>query len=245
MVSTKRIAEAQRKHNEAMSRFYKANPNPVCSVCRKPIPEPTKAQRDQWWRRGTLICSRECALLAKKTSKRKAYKKKMEASYPNGVPCSTCGKPIAYEEMGKSQRTTFYRTGRVYCSMECTKKAQTSALLKAKKSMTHAQKIEQAKTKAKVFVEKNIHMNKKQFQIQRLVGGELEYVVDLGDTYAQIDVAFPEKKIGIEIDESHHGSKRQQKADTLRDEKLSQLGWIIYRFSEKEPVEKILSIALK
>lgn len=244
MVSEARQKEAERKHRIAMERFYNSNPNPICSICQKPMPTPTKAQRDQWWRRGTLICSAKCKEIAKKTGKRNAYEKRMETKYPDGVPCTVCGKAMMFDDMGKSQRAYFYKFGVVYCSKECSHSVIVDTLRNARAQLTHAEKIRIAKKTAETLVKNNFHINPLQRKVSEMLGWEMEYVVDIGDTYARIDIALPTEKIGIEIDDKAHARKERKEWDKIRDKRLRELGWKIYRFSDKTNATKIVSTVL-
>ena len=246
MVSVARQKEAQRKHEEAMRRFYKSNPNPVCMICGKSINNPTKQQRDKWFERGKIYCSKECSKKAQTIGISIASEKEFKKKFNGTVVCSMCGKII--DKTTNTMRATHRKTGRIYCSKECAGKARGKQARSIWSNPDKKKKFLQtsAYKKAKTFAEQGIHINPLQKKIHEVMGGELEYVVLYGDTYAQIDVAFPKKKIGIEIDEYHHyHSARVSSHDKKRDKALAKLGWKIYRFSDKETVDNIRSIVFK
>jgi hypothetical protein len=68
-----------------------------------------------------------------------------------------------------------------------------------------------------------------------------EYAVPLGKrkigypTCYKIDIAYPEKMIGIEVDGYSHCSRKE--LDKKKTQKLNSLGWKILRFSNKEIME--------
>jgi very-short-patch-repair endonuclease len=56
----------------------------------------------------------------------------------------------------------------------------------------------------------------------------------MGHHYS-IDFAMPDIKLGIEVDGAlFHSTEEQIRTDTQRDQKLSQLGWTILRFTDKD-----------
>ena len=50
----------------------------------------------------------------------------------------------------------------------------------------------------------------------------------------KLDLAFPQEKIGIEIDGQSHGTRLGAERDARKDSILSRLGWIVLRFSNAE-----------
>ena len=55
-----------------------------------------------------------------------------------------------------------------------------------------------------------------------------------GEPIAEIDVAWPPVRYGIEVDGPHHLLPAQQQADRARDRRLSTCGWVIDRFTTEE-----------
>lgn len=50
-----------------------------------------------------------------------------------------------------------------------------------------------------------------------------------------IDIAFPEERVGLEVDGLHwHGSPQQQHADIWREREIEEAGWVIWRVSERD-----------
>lgn len=76
-----------------------------------------------------------------------------------------------------------------------------------------------------------------------------QFEVQYGGIAYPIDFAIPHLKIGVEADgETFHSSPKQMIHDKERDMKLSQVGWTILRFTDKEienRLERVLSTILK
>lgn len=86
-----------------------------------------------------------------------------------------------------------------------------------------------------------------QLLLQSKIGGELEHVVSFGIKIGSvpgwpcsytIDIAFPEYKLGFEVDGESHRSPKARIVDARRDERLAALGWKIVRFWNKEVLEE-------
>lgn len=76
-----------------------------------------------------------------------------------------------------------------------------------------------------------------------------QFEVKFGSITYPIDFAFPHLKIALEADgEAFHSSPKQIEHDKERDMKLSQLGWTVLRFKDKEideQVERVMSAVMK
>ena len=55
-----------------------------------------------------------------------------------------------------------------------------------------------------------------------------------GTLIAEIDIAFPDRKLAVEIDGPHHWLPEQARKDRIRDRRLQALGWTVIRFSVYE-----------
>jgi hypothetical protein len=55
-----------------------------------------------------------------------------------------------------------------------------------------------------------------------------------GRFIARVDFAYPDKKIYIEVDGSHHETRKQREADVERQNRLSRAGWRPLRYSEAQ-----------
>jgi very-short-patch-repair endonuclease len=49
-----------------------------------------------------------------------------------------------------------------------------------------------------------------------------------------VDFAYPEKKIYIEVDGSHHETRKQREDDLRRQNKLSRAGWLPFRYTRAD-----------
>lgn len=247
MVSPARQAEANRKHQEGMERLFKVCPNPVCATCGIAIPTPTKFQRDQYWRRGRMYCSPNCSHQAKCVSSHRDSVKKFLSKFPDGCHCDWCGEEIT--DPTASQRATYRKTKRIYCSVECGKKKKASASTQYRKRLAKSEWLDLQARQAKSRQDKWTGQHDWQKLIHHISGLEMEYVVKCENNVAILDLADPQQKIGIEIDERHHNYPNHKRHDQQRDEELRKLGWKIYRFSDEDDFETVLtqirSIVLK
>jgi hypothetical protein len=76
-----------------------------------------------------------------------------------------------------------------------------------------------------------------QMVLHLLTGYEMEYPVSTGRAnwkYAMMDLANPQLKIAIECDGRSHNTIRQKNRDRIKEEMLTQLGWIVLRFLNEE-----------
>jgi hypothetical protein len=55
-----------------------------------------------------------------------------------------------------------------------------------------------------------------------------------GRFVARVDFAYPDKKVYIEIDGSHHETRKQRQADLARQNKLARAGWLPLRYTRDE-----------
>jgi len=72
----------------------------------------------------------------------------------------------------------------------------------------------------------------------------LGYVQSLGHVpgyphHYKIDLAYPERKVGIEIDGGSHCTLERQSQDRKKEAKLSELGWTIVRFTNRQVKEDL------
>lgn len=60
-----------------------------------------------------------------------------------------------------------------------------------------------------------------------------------------VDIAHVGYKIAIEVDGKSHGLKRQQQIDRFKEKTLSNLGWIVLRFSNERVMEHLEECVLE
>ena len=78
-----------------------------------------------------------------------------------------------------------------------------------------------------------------------------EYTVSLGKrlkgypTHYKLDLAWPERRIAVEVDGYSHVALVRRRQDQKKDEKLAALGWLVLRFTNKEVLTSSESVAEK
>lgn len=79
------------------------------------------------------------------------------------------------------------------------------------------------------------------------LGWPTEAIVAPGDGerpyHYKLDIAHPTMKVCVEIDGGSHFSLARQASDRRRDERLSRLGWLTFRFSNREAMERTAECA--
>jgi len=61
----------------------------------------------------------------------------------------------------------------------------------------------------------------------------------------KIDVAFPDVKLGVEIDGASHGSLKRKAQDRKKEKALKLLGWKVLRFSNSVVMKKTKWVVLQ
>ena len=63
---------------------------------------------------------------------------------------------------------------------------------------------------------------------------EWDVIDGSGRWLARVDFAYPEKKVYIEVDGSHHETRRQYVDDLARQNELARAGWLPLRFTKED-----------
>jgi hypothetical protein len=90
-----------------------------------------------------------------------------------------------------------------------------------------------------------------QVLLSECLGWQMEYPISLGKrtreypTCYKVDVAFPEKKIAIEIDGKGHLMKLNMEKDLKKTQKLKELGWKVLRFTNLEIMTTLSKVLLQ
>lgn len=167
----------------------------------------------------------------------------------------------------KAQIGLFNRTGRIYCSRECSKawaarrssetmaatnRKYASARMTARNPMRHADVREKVKTSLRAMGWKppvrrgnGTGPTAPQLALASSLGWPMEVAVPTKikqsarthPTCYKLDIANPTLKIGIEVDGNSHYSRKAQ--DAKKDALLRSLGWTVLRFSNKEVTERL------
>lgn len=242
MRTKKQEEHSQALHQHSMERFYQSCPNPCCMVCGTPITEPTKQQRDKWFERHTIYCSRQCSKEAQRRGVVEASEQDFQSLFPQGAECTWCHKKLPKTTL--TMRATYRKKKRLYCSETCSRKAKSMSTQTQRANPERYQQtlVKTGRAKARAFVERNLRIHPYQQTLHQHLGGELEYVVPLSKSYAQLDLAFPSLKLAVEIDEPAHRNQQRRRIDEPRDLELNQLGWSVLRFYDELEVSLIESI---
>jgi hypothetical protein len=59
----------------------------------------------------------------------------------------------------------------------------------------------------------------------------------------KLDIAHPTMKVCVEVDGGSHCSLARRESDRRRDERLSRLGWLTFRFSNRDAMERTAECA--
>lgn len=86
-----------------------------------------------------------------------------------------------------------------------------------------------------------------QRRLAEFLGWPTEVAVTPGDGerpyHYKADIAHPSMKVLVEVDGGSHCSLARQASDRRRDERLSSLGWMTFRFSNLEAMERTAECA--
>lgn len=81
-----------------------------------------------------------------------------------------------------------------------------------------------------------------QRKIAEVLGWPCEQIVAPGDGerpyHYKLDVAHPAMKVCVEIDGGSHCSRARRASDARRDARLASLGWLTFRFSNRDAMER-------
>ena len=188
--------------------------------------------------------------------------------------CFVCKKEMYWEKMSKGQKDSLRRSGRIYCSRECSKEycrvissktmAKTNrkyASERMKNNNPMKNKISREKMSAtlKAIGHKPIIRGGNGYGPtvpQKLLANILKWDMELsiitnqkrGSGYPscyKIDIADEILKIGIEVDGRSHGLLKKQAEDKKKTLFLNGLGWTILRFKNEEILKDLDSCVKK
>jgi hypothetical protein len=179
------------------------------------------------------------------------------------VHCTTCGTEFDLSPQPYHRRVKWTKFKRAFDTDECLKKwvskdsgermartnrAHASARMKANNPMAREGSREKMKaTLAEIGHKPHIRRGnghpptQPQQRLADFLGWETEAVIAPKDGerpyHYRMDVAHPAMKVGIEVDGSSHCSLARQASDRRKEERLRSLGWLLFRFSNREAME--------
>jgi Protein of unknown function (DUF559) len=86
-----------------------------------------------------------------------------------------------------------------------------------------------------------------QKRLAEYLGWPMEVALAPGDGerpyHYRADIAHPSMKVCVEVDGASHSSLVRQVSDRRKEERLSSLGWLVFRFSNQEAMERTAECA--
>lgn len=183
------------------------------------------------------------------------------------VPCTECG--TVFEMIEKSTRDSYRRRGRAYCSQTCARahSARVSAQNMAETNRKHAPARMRARNpmrradvrdrmaatlreighRPRVRGGNGKPVPVPQATLAAFLGWPTDVVVAPGDGdrpyHYKLDIAHPTMMVCVEIDGGSHYSLARRESDRRRDARLASLGWLTFRFSNREATERTAECA--
>lgn len=181
--------------------------------------------------------------------------------------CTECGNSLTLTI--KTRIDAYRRTGRTYCRDLCrdawvsrnasermarTNKAHASARMKERNPMRRPEvRAKMAATLKEIGHKPHLRggngkpVPEPQARLAAHLGWPTEVIVAPMDGerpyHYKIDVAHPTMKVCVEVDGRSHYSLARQTSDRRRDERLSRLGWLMFRFSNRAAMERTAECA--
>lgn len=171
--------------------------------------------------------------------------------------CTMCGKEV---EITKYHLYSFRKTGRVYCSKECSTKYRSiiSSRIMAETNRKYASErmkrnnpMSRPGAKAKMIATLkatghcpktrggNGQLTRQQEALAKALGWPTEYAIPTQKIPGtpknyKVDIACPEIKLAIEVDGHSHTLPSRREEDRKKEKALESLGWKILRFWNQE-----------
>lgn len=181
--------------------------------------------------------------------------------------CTECGKEVILTT--KVKIDTYRRSGRTYCQDACrdawVKRDRSARMARtnrkhASQRMIDRNPMARPEVRAKVSEMLKAIGHKPRAQggngkptpePQRLLAEHLgwptEVIVAPSDGempwHYKLDIAHPSMMVCVEVDGGSHYSMARQESDRRRDARLSCLGWLVFRFSNREAMERTAECA--
>jgi len=186
---------------------------------------------------------------------------------PIELTCAECG--ATFMEQRKARIDAARRSGRAYCRDSCrdawvlrsrsrtmadTNRRHASARMRANNPMHR----EDSREAMKATLERIGHRPRErggngsklpdpQKRLSDFLGWPTEVIVapsDGGRPYHyKLDIAHPTMMVCVEVDGASHYSRARHASDTRRDARLASLGWLTFRFSNRDAMERTAECA--
>lgn len=192
---------------------------------------------------------------------RSCYRLRM-ARKPVEAACTECEVPVTLTD--KSKIDKFKKNGRAYCTPECrdtwVKRASSQRMARTnrKYASQHMRKNNpmhnpESREKMRMTLGEIKHKPNRrggngkpppepQHRLAEFLGWPMEVVIVPKDGeqpyHYRVDIAHPSMKVTIEVDGSSHTSLERQESDRRKDKRLFGLGWLVFRFSNREAMER-------
>lgn len=181
--------------------------------------------------------------------------------------CTECGKSFVLTT--KARIDTYHRSGRTYCTTTCrdvwVKRDRSQRMAQTNRRHASARMTERNPMRVKATREKMSATLRRikhkprqrggnsaptplpQHTLAQHLGWPTEVVVTPSDGarpyHYKADIAHPTMKVCVEVDGPSHFPLSRQRSDKRRDERLASAGWLTFRFSNQDAMERTAECA--
>lgn len=181
---------------------------------------------------------------------------------PVNAVCTECGTSVILTE--KSKIDSFRSRGRTYCTTTCrdtwvnrrrsvtmaeTNRKHASERMRRNNPMARpevrakmSQSLKAMGHKPRVQGGNGRPLPEPQVRLAEFLGWPTEFTVIPHDGempyHYKADIVHPTMKVCVEVDGGSHFSRARQASDRRRDERLRSLGWLVFRFSNRDAMER-------
>ncbi len=213
-----------------------------------------------WKKSGRVYCGPDCVkvMRGQVAADRRASRQ---------ANCAACAK--VFEVRGKAKLEVWRRSGRTFCSDGCRDliKSQESSERMARTNRVHASarmlarnpmRSEETRERMAATLREIGHQPRvrggngkpvpeSQRMLAEFLGWPTEVTVVPKDGempwHYKADMAHPIMKVCVEVDGGSHFSLARRESDTRRDRRLAGLGWLTFRFSNRDAMERTAECA--
>ena len=183
------------------------------------------------------------------------------------LTCTECG--TLFEESRKAKLDSWKRSDRAYCRDACrdawvsrdrsermarTNRAHASERMRRKNPMHSAEtRVKMSETLKRIGHKPRERGGngsatpEPQKRLAEFLGWRTEFTIIPSDGarpyHYKADIVHPTMKVCVEVDGGSHFSLDRQSCDRRRDERLRSLGWLVFRFSNQEAMERTAECA--
>lgn len=228
-----------------------------CTVCAMLV-EASGHQLKNWQQSGNVYCGPECVRAMRQALGAQRRQQRGEA------PCTQCGVSVRLADQPRHRLTIWRDRGRAYCSDACRDvwTSARSAEVLAETNRQHASEhmklnnpMANVETRAKMAATlkrvghaptfrggNGTQMPEPQAKLAALFGWPTEVVWAPKDGdrpyHYKMDIAHPTMRVCVEVDGGSHYSRERQESDARRDARMAIAGWLVFRFSNQEAMER-------